>query len=468
MSGKVKLYGFTGSNSVHTGRLMLEHKGLEYDFVKLPPAVHAPTMLMLGFPTMGVPAIKVGGVRVQGTRWIARALDEMYPDKPLLFPTDPAAAPQGRAGRALGRGAAERRAADLLLRRAPRPQGVPQRPGRRDAGRSRRLALRMMAPVVIKLATGVHRASDEAGREDVVMLPERMDQIDAWIADGRPRRRAAQRGRLPDRRQRRRRCCCPTISRPFIEGRPAAALARRVLPDYVGHIGPVVPAEWMDELRAAAGAARRRAPPLRRTRLVRHDAPPVTATARLTRAERSAQTRGELLDAAQRRFFEAGYHATTLDDIADDAGYTKGAVYSTFGSKAGLFLALFDDIVDQRLAATRAIIDDRLGPGGEPAGARRSARGGAQRAVSAALDRVLGPCRARARAAGRVLRALPAPAHEPRRARPARQPARAAALGARDARALQRVRARAADRPRRRAGRPHGRRAGARCSQPRR
>lgn len=82
----------------------------------------------------------------------------------------------------------------------------------------------------------------------------------------------------------------------------------------------------------------------------------MTATARLTRAERSAQTRGDLLEAAQRRFFEAGYHATTLDDIADDAGYTKGAVYSTFGSKAGLFLALFDDIVDRRLAATRAII----------------------------------------------------------------------------------------------------------------
>jgi len=85
--------------------------------------------------------------------------------------------------------------------------------------------------------------------------------------------------------------------------------------------------------------------------------PPVLATTRLTRAQRSAQTRDELLEAAQRRFFDAGYHATTLDDVADDAGYTKGAVYSTFGSKAGLFLALFDDIVDQRLAAMQAIID---------------------------------------------------------------------------------------------------------------
>jgi AcrR family transcriptional regulator len=83
----------------------------------------------------------------------------------------------------------------------------------------------------------------------------------------------------------------------------------------------------------------------------------MATTARLTRAEKTAQTREELLAAAQRRFFEAGYHATTLDDVADAAGYTKGAVYSTFGSKAGLFLALFDDMVDQRLASTRAVID---------------------------------------------------------------------------------------------------------------
>lgn len=90
----------------------------------------------------------------------------------------------------------------------------------------------------------------------------------------------------------------------------------------------------------------------------------MTATARLTRAERTAQTRGELLEAAQRRFFEAGYHATTVDDVADAAGYTKGAVYSTFGSKAGLFLALFDDIVDSRLAATREMMRSDAGSEG--------------------------------------------------------------------------------------------------------
>ena len=78
--------------------------------------------------------------------------------------------------------------------------------------------------------------------------------------------------------------------------------------------------------------------------------------ARLTRSERTAHTRRELLEAAERRFFIHGYHGTSLDDIADDAGYTKGAVYSTFKNKAGLFLALFDDVMERRLEELRAVL----------------------------------------------------------------------------------------------------------------
>ncbi len=81
----------------------------------------------------------------------------------------------------------------------------------------------------------------------------------------------------------------------------------------------------------------------------------MTAT-RLTRGERSALTRSELLDAAERRFFQDGYHGTSLDQIADDAGYTKGAVYSTFRSKAGLFFALFDVMAERRIAELQALM----------------------------------------------------------------------------------------------------------------
>ncbi len=78
---------------------------------------------------------------------------------------------------------------------------------------------------------------------------------------------------------------------------------------------------------------------------------------RLTRTERAALTRRGLLDAAERRFFLDGYHGTSLDDIAEQAGYTKGAVYSAYQSKAGLFLALLDEVIDRRLEDMRRVLE---------------------------------------------------------------------------------------------------------------
>jgi AcrR family transcriptional regulator len=60
---------------------------------------------------------------------------------------------------------------------------------------------------------------------------------------------------------------------------------------------------------------------------------------RLSRAESAALTRRRLLEAAQRVFFERGFHGASLEAVAEEAGLTKGAVYSRFASKADLFLA---------------------------------------------------------------------------------------------------------------------------------
>jgi AcrR family transcriptional regulator len=78
---------------------------------------------------------------------------------------------------------------------------------------------------------------------------------------------------------------------------------------------------------------------------------------RLTRTERAALTRRDLLEVAERRFFRDGYHGTSLDDVAEEAGYTKGAVYSAYQSKAGLFLALMDEVIARRLEDTRRLLD---------------------------------------------------------------------------------------------------------------
>lgn len=72
---------------------------------------------------------------------------------------------------------------------------------------------------------------------------------------------------------------------------------------------------------------------------------------RLTREESRQQTRSLLLDAAARTFAERGFHGTSVDQIAEAAGFTKGAVYANFGSKDELFLALLDRHTEQEVQA---------------------------------------------------------------------------------------------------------------------
>ncbi|KLO30397.1 TetR family transcriptional regulator [Mycolicibacter heraklionensis] len=61
-----------------------------------------------------------------------------------------------------------------------------------------------------------------------------------------------------------------------------------------------------------------------------------------TRERRLERTRSLLLDAAEEVFAEKGFTTATLDDIAQAAGYTKGAIYKHFAAKDELFLAVSD------------------------------------------------------------------------------------------------------------------------------
>jgi glutathione S-transferase len=254
MSSRVKLYMFPGSNAVYTARLMLDHKELDYKLVKLLPGPHAFVLLGKGFQTMAVPALRADGVRVQGTRWIARALDELVPERPL-FPDDPARRRAVEDAERWGEGLqnATRRIFYCAARRDLRAFVSVMTAER---GPVKRMIVRLSAPIVMRLATGVHRAVDEHGREDLALLPERLDQVDAWIEEGLlngPELNAADFQIAAN-------VAALMLSddvRPFIEGRPAAVLARRVAPDYQGHLDACLPYEWLEPLRAHRDAAER-------------------------------------------------------------------------------------------------------------------------------------------------------------------------------------------------------------------
>lgn len=83
----------------------------------------------------------------------------------------------------------------------------------------------------------------------------------------------------------------------------------------------------------------------------------------LTRKERQLRTREELVTAAARVFARRGYHGATVDEIAAEAGFSTGAVYSNFGGKEDLFLAIADDQVRARTAEIRAVGDAAAGRG---------------------------------------------------------------------------------------------------------
>lgn len=77
----------------------------------------------------------------------------------------------------------------------------------------------------------------------------------------------------------------------------------------------------------------------------------------LTRQQRQEQTRELLLAAAAAVFARRGYHDASVEEIAAEAGFSTGAVYSNFAGKQALFLALADREAAERVADIEAIAE---------------------------------------------------------------------------------------------------------------
>ena len=251
MADKVTLYMFTGSTPSITAQLMLEHKGIDHKAVHLMVGPHAFGMLGRGFQTMTVPALKIDGRRVQGSLEISRALDELVPQPPL-FPADPASRRAVEDAEEWGEELqdAARRIGLCAARREPRTFSSIYR----HPNPLLRPVQRVSRPLVIRLATAGHRATDRAGERDLAALPARLDQIDAWIAQGLLDGSELNAADFQ---------IAPNIAlllrfedlAPYVEGRPAARLAQRVAPDFPGDIPAVLPPAWLAPLRGDGSAS---------------------------------------------------------------------------------------------------------------------------------------------------------------------------------------------------------------------
>jgi AcrR family transcriptional regulator len=104
---------------------------------------------------------------------------------------------------------------------------------------------------------------------------------------------------------------------------------------------------------------------------------------RRTQSERRQETREEVLAAASRVFARNGFHATSLDAVAEEAGFSRGAVYYNFADKEELFL----ELLDRRCAERARDIREVFGTGRDDLATTAEQ---AQLAAREALDAMIG------------------------------------------------------------------------------
>jgi len=238
-----RLYVIPGSHPSYAAALMLEHKGIPFKRTDLMPVVSKGVLRMVGFPGITVPALKIDGDKVQGSRQIARELERLRPEPPLL-PADAEKRVAVEAAESFGDEELQQPIRQLLW------WGFKQD---KEPLRSYSEGAKLGVPIGLAVKTGgplvalsarFNEASDENAKAAAAKLPALLDRVDAWIEDG---TLGGDQLNAADFQ------IAPSIGlaltlddlKPMIETRPAGALARRVVPHYPGRMPAVLPAEWL-------------------------------------------------------------------------------------------------------------------------------------------------------------------------------------------------------------------------------
>jgi glutathione S-transferase len=234
----VRLYGASASYPSLAAQAMLRHKGIEHAWVPVPLGPHVFALRLAGFREGTIPALKLDGRRVVGSRRIARLIDELEPEPPLL----PADAPRRRAVEEAEEWG------DTVLQPIPRRLlrwALVHHPDVRvplaRAFRTPRPELlgRFIGPMAALLARREDARSTERVRADWAELPRHLDHVERLIGDGvvgtsEPNAADFQIGATL------RAMLEFADYEPLVAGRPLEQLARRVLPEYPYRVPPLV------------------------------------------------------------------------------------------------------------------------------------------------------------------------------------------------------------------------------------
>lgn len=247
---KATLFVVPASHPSMAVRMMLQAKGIDYRRIDLVYVLSRAILKAAGFSGVTVPALRIDGRKVQGSRDIARALDEIRPEPPLL-PTDPerraAVEEAERWGEEVLQPSARRIIWNILWRD---PRGRRSYLEGARLGVPARMATAIAAPIIY-VSRRLHQADDEAARRDLAELPGAVEKVDQLLADGvlgGESLNAADYQIAASLRL----LMTFDDARPALDGHPAAEYAMRVVPEYPGYAPAALPAEWKPWEREAA------------------------------------------------------------------------------------------------------------------------------------------------------------------------------------------------------------------------
>jgi glutathione S-transferase len=227
---------------------MCDFKGIDYERVYLLPVLSKASLRLRGFPGITVPAAWIAGSRVQGSVAIARALDELKPDPPLL-PSGGEIRRKVLEAEQFGEEQLQHGIRQILLWLL----GQDRYPWYSYAENTElpippSIIVRIAAPMV-SVQRRFNRADDDNVREALGSIGSWLDRIDAYIEDGvigngQPNAADFQIGSSL------RMALTIEDLRPAVESRPCGRLAAGLIPDYDGHIPAGLPQEWLAAIHA--------------------------------------------------------------------------------------------------------------------------------------------------------------------------------------------------------------------------
>jgi glutathione S-transferase len=230
-SARARLYAIPGSHPCAAVAALLDTRGVDYERVDLVPVLSRFWLRALGFGGSTVPALRIDGRRIVGSRAIMHALGEQGEEEIETWADETLQC-------------VVRRIVLWCLARHPAATASVLADARLHPPLPRRLA-RRLAPFVLRIDARLNAAGDAAVHRDLAALREHLDRIDAWIARGGLGGEPPTAADYQVARSVRLLLVFDDLA-PLLGGRPAAELARRIIPRFEGRVpAGAFPPAWL-------------------------------------------------------------------------------------------------------------------------------------------------------------------------------------------------------------------------------